>query len=99
MLELTRLNGQPLFINGDLVKFAEAAPDTVLTLITGEKVVVRESCQEVRQRMLHARAEVLHCAWPSTTEAMDAGTAPAMEAAAAHNAFQVHKSQAAMEHE
>jgi hypothetical protein len=40
MIELTRLNGSPLAINCDLIKYAEAAPDTVLTLITGEKLVV-----------------------------------------------------------
>ena len=40
MIELTRLNGSRLSINCDLIKHAESAPDTVLTLITGEKLVV-----------------------------------------------------------
>ena len=47
MIELTRLNGSPLDVNCDLIKYAEAAPDTVLTLITGEKLVVLEPCEEV----------------------------------------------------
>ena len=49
MIELTRLNGSHLAINCDLIKYAEAAPDTVLTLITGEKLVVLEPCSEVSE--------------------------------------------------
>ncbi len=49
MIELTRLNGSPLAVNCDLIKYAESAPDTVLTLITGEKLVVLEPCSEVSQ--------------------------------------------------
>ena len=35
MIELTRLNGSRLSINCDLIKYADSAPDTVLTLVTG----------------------------------------------------------------
>ena len=42
MIELTRLNGTPMVLNSDLIKTAEASPDTMLTLITGEKLIVRE---------------------------------------------------------
>ena len=64
MIELTRLNGSHLAINCDLIKYAEASPDTVLTLITGEKLVVLEPCSEVSQRTLDYRAAVLRKAWP-----------------------------------
>ena len=47
MIQLTRLNNQPLTVNSDLIKFIEKAPDTVLTLVSGEKVVVLESCEQV----------------------------------------------------
>jgi flagellar protein FlbD len=59
MIELTRLNGNPLYVNCDLIKWAEAAPDTVLTLINGEKVVVRESCHELVERLRGHRLLVL----------------------------------------
>jgi flagellar protein FlbD len=65
MIELTRLNGSPLAINCDLIKYAEASPDTVLTLITGEKLVVLEPCSEVSQRTLNYRAAVLRKASPA----------------------------------
>ena len=70
MIELTRLNGQKLFVNCDLLKFAEASPDTVLTLITGDKIVVRESCQEVMALALSFRARILGIAWPDAADAL-----------------------------
>jgi len=59
MIEVTRLNGNPMLINSDLIKTAEASPDTMLTLITGEKLIVRETCAEVLERVLDYRAKLL----------------------------------------
>jgi len=59
MIELTRLNGNPMVLNSDLIKTAEASPDTMLTLITGEKLIVREECGEVVERVLEYRARLL----------------------------------------
>jgi flagellar protein FlbD len=75
MIELKRLNGSPLVVNCDLIKYAEASPDTVLTLITGEKLVVLEPCGEVSQRILDYRATVLRAAWPEASYALSARTA------------------------
>jgi flagellar protein FlbD len=72
MIELTRLNGQKLFVNCDLLKYAEASPDTVLTLVTGDKIVVRESCDEVMALALGFRASVLGMAWPDAADALGA---------------------------
>jgi flagellar protein FlbD len=59
MIELTRLNGTPIVLNRDLIKTAEASPDTMLTLINGEKLIVREDCGEVTERVLAYRARLL----------------------------------------
>ena len=59
MIELTRLNGSPMMLNSDLIKTAEASPDTMLTLITGEKLIVSEGCAEVVERVLAYRARLL----------------------------------------
>ena len=59
MIELTRLNGNPIVLNSDLIKAAEASPDTMLTLINGEKLIVRESTAEVVERVLAYRARLL----------------------------------------
>ena len=59
MIELTRLNGSPIVLNSDLIKTAEASPDTMLTLINGEKLIVRETCEEITQKVLVYRAYLL----------------------------------------
>ena len=59
MIQLTRLNGHSMAVNSDLIKFVEQAPDTVITLITGEKVVVKESAADVIERILEFRRAVL----------------------------------------
>jgi len=59
MIELTRLNGNPMVLNSDLIKTAEASPDTMLTLVNGEKLIVREDIAEVIERVLAYRARLL----------------------------------------
>lgn len=59
MIELTRLNGKPIVLNSDLIKTAEASPDTMLTLINGEKLIVREQIPELVQRVMRYRSALL----------------------------------------
>jgi flagellar protein FlbD len=59
MIELTRLNGNPMVVNSDLIKTAEASPDTMLTLINGEKLIVKENLSELVERILAYRARLL----------------------------------------
>jgi flagellar protein FlbD len=59
MIQLTRLNNQGLLVNCDLIKFVETAPDTVLTLTSGEKIVVREGPEEVMERIIQFKRLVL----------------------------------------
>jgi flagellar protein FlbD len=72
MVALTRLTGHCFFVNCDLIKYSEAAPDTVLALVTGEKLVVTESPEQVMRAILHYRAEVLRTAWPEAAAALSA---------------------------
>jgi len=64
MIQLTRLNNQPLVLNSDLIKFVEQAPDTVITLVTGEKIVVRENVEQILERILEFRRSVLSGIFP-----------------------------------
>jgi flagellar protein FlbD len=59
MIQLTKLNGNPMVLNSDLIKTAESSPDTMLTLINGEKLIVREDCAEIVERVLAYRARLL----------------------------------------
>lgn len=52
VIRLTRLNNRPFAVNSDLIKFVENAPDTVITLTNGEKVVVKESLETVIEQMI-----------------------------------------------
>jgi flagellar protein FlbD len=59
MIRLTRLNGSSIALNSDLIKFVENAPDTVITLINGEKVIVRESTEDLIRKLVEFRRSVL----------------------------------------
>lgn len=55
MIELTRLNGSVFVLNADLIETIEATPDTVISLVTGKKYVVREKVAEVIDRIVEFR--------------------------------------------
>lgn len=50
MIVVTRLRGESVVVNAELIKFIEATPDTMITLINGEHIIVRESVEEVVKR-------------------------------------------------
>ncbi|MHC4610773.1 MAG: flagellar FlbD family protein [Planctomycetota bacterium] len=47
MICLTRLNKKVFVVNAELIKMIEETPDTMITLISGDHFMVRESVQEV----------------------------------------------------
>lgn len=59
MIQVTRLNSAPFVVNSDLIKFVEQAPDTLITLVSGEKLVVRESADQIVDRIIHFRRSVI----------------------------------------
>jgi flagellar protein FlbD len=50
MIPLTKLNQQAFVVNAELIKFIESTPDTLVTLTTGERILVKETCEEVIRR-------------------------------------------------
>ena len=52
MIKVTRLNGKEFVVNADLIQFMEETPDTVITLVNHEKVVVKERADEVIRRAM-----------------------------------------------
>jgi flagellar protein FlbD len=58
MIRVTRLNSSPLILNSDLVEHIETTPDTVITLTTGQSLRVRESAEEVVQRIVEFRRSI-----------------------------------------
>lgn len=59
MIQLTRLNRQALWVNSDLMKFVENTPDTVITLMGGEKIVVLEDVATIVDRLIEFRRRLL----------------------------------------
>ena len=55
MIYLTRLNGERIVINIDLIELMEETPDTVVTLTTGKKLVVRERVNKIREDIIRFR--------------------------------------------
>jgi flagellar protein FlbD len=52
MIALTRLNGQQFVMNAEKIRYIEATPDTVVCCDTGEKLMVKETLDEVMRRAI-----------------------------------------------
>jgi flagellar protein FlbD len=58
MIQLRRLNGTPFWLNAELIEQIETAPDTVITLTTGNNIVVRERVEEIVELILAYRGRI-----------------------------------------
>ena len=47
MIDVTKLNGSILTINENFIETVEETPDTVITMSTGRRIIIKESRQEV----------------------------------------------------
>lgn len=52
MICVTRLNGETFLVNAELIKYVEARPDTFLTLATNDRLVVRETMDQVLAKVM-----------------------------------------------
>ena len=76
MIQLTRLNNSKVSINSDLIKWVEQNPDTVITLLNGEKLLVQETVEQVVDRVIEFRRQLLSTVVSWT--GMRAGALPIM---------------------
>lgn len=58
MIEVTKINGQKILVNSDLIEVVEETPDTIMTLTTGRKIIVKESRQEVKNLVKLYRKDI-----------------------------------------
>ena len=58
MIRLTRLNGHVFVLNAEMIQEVEATPDTIVTLTNGQKIMIREPVEEVRQAVIAYKREV-----------------------------------------
>jgi len=59
MILVTKLDGTPMFLNGDWIQSVETTPDTVITLMNGFKLMVKNSVEEVVQAYKQHKRETL----------------------------------------
>lgn len=80
MIHLTRLNHTSLVLNADLIELIEVTPDTVISLTTGQKLVVLEPAEEVVRRVLEFRQAIyrasLHCPFVEHPNPAEPGEPP-----------------------
>ena len=58
MIQLTRINLAPFFLNPDLIEHMEITPDTVISMTTGQKFVVVEPAEQVIERIVAFRRRI-----------------------------------------
>lgn len=58
MINLSRLNGEKFMINIDLIELIEETPDTIVTLTTGRKMLVRESSRHIQAEIIRIRKQI-----------------------------------------
>lgn len=58
MIELTRISGQKVLVNPDLIEMVEETPDTLIAFTTGRKLIVKESRQEIRNLVKSYRKDI-----------------------------------------
>ena len=55
MIRLTRLNDTEIVINVEMIEFVEAIPDTIISLVSGKKIMVTESVDQVIEGVIDYR--------------------------------------------
>jgi len=58
MITVTRLDQRVVVLNADLIKMIESTPDTIITLINGDTLIVRETVDEVVRRAVDYQRQV-----------------------------------------
>jgi len=61
MIYVTRLNHTPVVLNCDLIEHVETTPDTVISLTTGQKLMVLETPDEIIERVVKYRQSIFSC--------------------------------------
>ncbi len=58
MIEVRKLNDQAIIVNAELIEFIESTPDTLLTLTTGKKFVIKDTVDEIISKVIQYRRSI-----------------------------------------
>lgn len=64
MIAVTRLDGTPMILNIDLIEYIEQTPDTLISLADGAKIVVRETPEQIVERVIEFKRTVARPEYP-----------------------------------
>ena len=59
MIKLTKMNGHECLLNHTLIEIIEESPDTCITLSNGNRYIVLESAEEIREKIIDFSAEIM----------------------------------------
>lgn len=59
MIEVTKLNGTRVLINAELIESVEETPDTVVSFVTGKKIIVKESRQDIKNLVISYKRDFM----------------------------------------
>jgi flagellar protein FlbD len=62
MIQLTKLHGEKIVVNADLIEFVEETPDTLISTAAGKKMLVKESAEKVVELVIEYRQKCLNFA-------------------------------------
>jgi len=58
VIAVTKLNGEQFIVNAELVELVESTPDTIVSLTTGKKYMVKETLDEIIERIIQYRRQI-----------------------------------------
>ena len=60
MIKVTRFNDSEFWVNAELIQYVEATPDTVISLVNNDKIVVKEKAEKVIDAILEYHRQIYH---------------------------------------
>lgn len=60
MIKLTKINNDEFVVNCDLIETIEETPDTIITLTSGKKLVVKEPSRVVIQMVVDFKRKIFN---------------------------------------
>ncbi|MDH4128217.1 MAG: flagellar FlbD family protein [Spirochaetota bacterium] len=58
MIKVTRLNGSQIYVNPHQIEFMESVPDTIIKMLSERKIIVKEDCEEVINKIINYRKKI-----------------------------------------
>ena len=61
MIKVCKIDGEEIVINAELIETIQATPDIIITLTTGKKILVEENIDEIIDKVISYRKNILYC--------------------------------------